>query len=148
MVLLPKFLGILPFDQANRGAQEAHKELENKGTLQYIGPTPENSVAGQIEMVTNAATQKQAVVMLSNNAGDQIAPLAEAAQAAGTKVVTWDSPDPVGEGRDGVRRAGRLRRDRHGDGRHGALDHGRRGRSSPCSRPRRTPPTRTPGSPP
>ena len=92
MVLLPKFLGILPFDQANRGAEEANKELGNTGTLLYTGPTPENSVAGQIEIMTTAASQKQNVVMLSNNAGDQIAPAAEAAQAAGTKVVTWDSP--------------------------------------------------------
>ncbi len=98
LVLLPKFLGILPFDQANRGAEEAHKELGNTGTLQYIGPTPENSVAGQIEMLTTATTQKQAVVMLSNNAGDQISAAAEAAQAAGTKVVTWDSPIPSGKG--------------------------------------------------
>jgi rhamnose transport system substrate-binding protein len=98
MVLLPKFLGILPFDQAHRGAEEAHKELGNAGTLQYIGPTPENSVAGQIEMLTTATTQKQAVVMLSNNAGDQIAAAAEAAQAAGTKVVTWDSPIPSAKG--------------------------------------------------
>ncbi len=98
LVLLPKFLGILPFDQANRGAEEAHKELENKGTLQYIGPTPENSVAGQIEMLTTATTQKQNVVMLSNNAGDQIGAAAEAAAAAGTKVVTWDSPIPSGKG--------------------------------------------------
>ena len=30
MVLLPKFLGILPFDQAHRGAQEAHEELEKR----------------------------------------------------------------------------------------------------------------------
>jgi rhamnose transport system substrate-binding protein len=36
--------------------------------------------------------------MLSNNAGDQIAPTAEAAQAAGTKVVTWDSPIPSAKG--------------------------------------------------
>ena len=36
--------------------------------------------------------------MLSNNAGDQIAPAAEAAQAAGIKVVTWDSPIPSAEG--------------------------------------------------
>ena len=98
LVLLPKFLGILPFEQANRGAEEAHKELENKGTLQYIGPTPENSVAGQIEMLTTATTQKQHVVMLSNNAGDQISVAAEAAQAAGTKVVTWDSPIPSAKG--------------------------------------------------
>ncbi|NBZ87082.1 rhamnose ABC transporter substrate-binding protein [Stagnihabitans tardus] len=98
MVLLPKFLGILPFDQADRGAQEAAKELGSTGTYQYIGPTPENSAAGQIEMLTTATTQKQNVVMLSNNAGDQIAAVAEAAQAAGTKVVTWDSPIPSGKG--------------------------------------------------
>lgn len=97
-VLLPKFLGILPFDQANRGAQEAAKELGSTGTLEFIGPTPENSAAGQIEMLTTATTQKQNVVMLSNNAGDQIAPAAEAAAAAGTKVVTWDSPIPNGAG--------------------------------------------------
>jgi len=97
-VLLPKFLGILPFDQANRGAQEAAKELGSTGTLQFIGPTPENSAAGQVEMLTTATTQKQNVVMLSNNAGDQIEPVAVAAQAAGTKVVTWDSPIPSGKG--------------------------------------------------
>ncbi len=28
MMLLPKFLGILPFDQANQGAQEAAAELQ------------------------------------------------------------------------------------------------------------------------
>ncbi len=98
MVLLPKFLGILPFDQANRGAEEAHAELGNTGELLYTGPTPENSVAGQIELLTTATSQGQAVVMLSNNAGDQIVPAAEAAQAAGTRVVTWDSPIPSGAG--------------------------------------------------
>lgn len=97
-VLLPKFLGILPFDQANRGAQEAAAELGSTGKLEFIGPTPENSAAGQIEMLTTATTQKQHVVMLSNNAGDQIAPAAEAAAAAGTRVVTWDSPIPNGAG--------------------------------------------------
>lgn len=100
MVLLPKFLGILVFDQANEGAQEAHKELQNPGELRFVGPTPENSVAGQIELMTTAATQGQGAVMLSNNAGDQIAPAAKSAQEAGTHVVTWDSPIPSGEGED------------------------------------------------
>lgn len=98
LVLLPKFLGILPFDQANQGAQEAHAELGNPGKLLYIGPTPENSVAGQIEIMTTAATQGQAAVMLSNNSGDQIVPAAEAAAKAGVKVVTWDSPIPSADG--------------------------------------------------
>lgn len=98
MVLLPKFSGNPVFDQAHQGAEEAAKELGNTGKLTFEAPTPDNSVAGQIEMITNATTQKQNVIMLSNNAGDQVAPAAEAAQAAGTKVVTWDSPIPSGKG--------------------------------------------------
>jgi rhamnose transport system substrate-binding protein len=98
MMLLPKFLGILPFDQAHTGAEEAAKELANPEALAFVGPTAENSVQGQIEFMTNAPTQGHKVVMLSNNAGDQIAPAAEAAQAAGTKVVTWDSPIPSAKG--------------------------------------------------
>ncbi|MCO5223072.1 MAG: rhamnose ABC transporter substrate-binding protein [Thermomicrobiales bacterium] len=98
MMLLPKFLGIAVFDQANQGAQEAHAELENPGKLDFVGPTAENSVAGQIEFVTNAPAGGYNVVMLSNNSGDQIAPAAIAADEAGTKVVTWDSPIPGAEG--------------------------------------------------
>ena len=100
MVLLPKFLGILVFDQANNGAQAAHKELQNPGKLEFLGPTPENSVAGQIDIVTTAATQGMDAIMISNNAGDQIAPAAKAAKDAGMTVVTWDSPIPSGEGED------------------------------------------------
>jgi rhamnose transport system substrate-binding protein len=98
MMLLPKFLGIAVFDQANQGAQEAHAELGNTEALDFVGPTAENSVAGQIDFVTTAPAGEYDVVMLSNNAGDQIAPAAAAAQEAGTKVVTWDSPIPSAEG--------------------------------------------------
>ncbi len=98
LILLPKFLGIAVFDQANEGAQEAHAELGNTGELVFTGPTPENSVAGQIEVVTNAVTQGVQGLMISNNAGDQIAPAAVAAVEAGIKVVTWDSPIPSAEG--------------------------------------------------
>jgi rhamnose transport system substrate-binding protein len=98
MMLLPKFLGILPFDQAHKGAEEAAKELGNPTALDFVGPTAENSVAGQIEFLTNAPSAGYNVVMLSNNSGDQIVPAAEAAQKAGTKVVTWDSPIPNGKG--------------------------------------------------
>jgi rhamnose transport system substrate-binding protein len=97
-ILLPKFLGILVFDQANTGAQEAAAELGATGNLEFTGPTPENSVQGQIEVMTNAATQGVDAVMLSNNAGDQIAPAAQAAVEAGLTVVTWDSPIPSAEG--------------------------------------------------
>ena len=98
LVLLPKFLGILPFEQANQGAEEAAAELENPEKLEFLGPTPENSVAGQIEIVTNATTQGVNGIMLSNNAGDQIVPAATAANEAGIAMVTWDSPIPTAEG--------------------------------------------------
>lgn len=98
MVLMPKFLGILVFDQAYQGALEAHKEVGNPAELQFLGPTPENSVAGQIEILTNATTQGVKAIMISNNAGDQIAPAAKAARDAGMTVVTWDSPIPSAEG--------------------------------------------------
>jgi rhamnose transport system substrate-binding protein len=98
LVLLPKFLGILVFDQANQGAQEAAAELGNPEELQFLGPTPENSVAGQIEIVTNQTTQGVDGIMLSNNAGDQIVPAVKAAREAGVTMVTWDSPIPTAEG--------------------------------------------------
>ena len=98
MILMPKFLGILPFDQAHQGALEAAAEIGNASELQFLGPTPENSVAGQIEILTTAATQGVDAIMISNNAGDQIAPAAQAAMDAGMTVVTWDSPIPSAEG--------------------------------------------------
>ena len=100
MILMPKFLGIIVFDQANEGAQEAAAELGNPQELQFLGPTPENSVAGQIDILTTATTQGANAIMISNNAGDQIAPAAQAAQEAGMTVVTWDSPIPSAEGED------------------------------------------------
>ena len=95
-ILLPKFTGIAVFDQANQGAKEAAAELGAK-EAEFLGPTADNSVAGQIEIMTNAATQKVNAVMLSNNAGDQIEPAAQAVVDAGGVVVTWDSPIPSGK---------------------------------------------------
>ena len=98
MVLLPKFLGILVFDEANQGAQEAHAELENPGELVFTGPTPENSIPGQIEIITTSTTQGVGAIMLSANAYEELVPATSAALAAGITVVTWDSPvSPEGE---------------------------------------------------
>ena len=38
--------------------------------------------------------------MISNNAGEQIAPAAQGLQKAGGKVIAWDSPIPSGKGED------------------------------------------------
>ena len=96
-ILLPKFTGVAVFDQANQGAQEAAREL-GVDAAQFLGPTADNSVAGQIEIVTNAATQGVNAVMISNNAGDQIEPAVNSAVQAGVTVVSWDSPIPSAKG--------------------------------------------------
>ena len=44
MMLLPKFLGILPFDQANQGAEEAAAELQNPTALDFDGPTAKTAL--------------------------------------------------------------------------------------------------------
>lgn len=98
MVLLPKFIGNLVFDQAYAGAKEAHEELGNPGILEFLGPTADQSVAGQIEIVTSATSRGVDAIMISNNAGDQIVPVAQAARDAGIVVTTWDSPIPTAEG--------------------------------------------------
>jgi rhamnose transport system substrate-binding protein len=98
MILLPKFMGNLVFDEANQGAEEAAKELQNPAKLTYTGPTADNSVAGQIEIVTNAPTQGAKAIMISNNSGDQLGPSAQAALDKGLTVVTWDSPIPSAQG--------------------------------------------------
>ncbi len=98
MVLVPKFLGILVFDQANEGAQEAHAELENSGELTFTGPTPENSVPGQIEIIEASTTEGVDAIMISANDSEALVPATQAAMEAGITIVTWDSSvKPEGE---------------------------------------------------
>src|SRR5918999_1539430 len=97
-VFIPKQTGIAVFDQANEGAQEAAQELQ-VDAAEFLGPSsPDNCVSGQIDTVTNAATQGAKGVMISNCAGDQIEPAVRQAADAGAAVVSWDSPVPSGEG--------------------------------------------------
>jgi rhamnose transport system substrate-binding protein len=97
-VFIPKQTGIAVFDQANEGAQEAAGELQ-VAAAEFLGPSsPDNCVSGQIDTVTNAATQGAKGVMISNCAGDQIEPAVRQAADAGAAVVSWDSPVPSGEG--------------------------------------------------
>jgi len=98
MVFLPKFLGNAVFDQAHEGALEAAAELQNPAELQFLAPASGAAGAEQIPIITNATTQGVDAIMLSNNAGDQVAPAAKAARDAGVTFVTWDSPIPSSEG--------------------------------------------------
>ncbi len=85
------------FPQANDGAVEAAGELESEPT-ELVGPADCADTTAGIDIVTNAVTQQVDVIMVSNNAGDQLGPAAAAAQEAGIPVVTWDSPIPSAEG--------------------------------------------------
>jgi rhamnose transport system substrate-binding protein len=98
MVFLPKALGNAVFDQAHDGAKEAAKELQNSETLQYLAPASGAAGTAQIDIIANATTQGVNAIMLSNNAGDQVAPAAKAARAKGITFVTWDSQIPSAEG--------------------------------------------------
>ena len=98
MILMPKFLGILVFDQAHDGAMEAHEELENSGELIFNAPTPENAIPGQIEIIESGITQGVDAIMISANDYDQLVPSTTSAIEEGITIVTWDSPvDPTGE---------------------------------------------------
>ncbi len=100
MVLAPPFIGIPVFDQVRQGVEEAAAELQNPAPLIFREPTPANSAADQIDIVTTAVSQTIDAIMLGNNAGDQIAPAAQAAHDAGVAIVTWHNPIPSSAGED------------------------------------------------
>ena len=127
--------GILPFDQSEQGAQERGPSSKNPEKLAFVGPTAENSVAGQIEFMTNAPTQGMQ--------GRSCSPTTPATrshlrpkrpQKAGTQGRDLGLADPLGPGRDRLRGAGRLRRDRRRHGGHGTVTRlGLTAASSPSS---------------
>lgn len=96
-IFLPKCTNIAVFPQANSGAEEAATEL-GSDPADFVGPADCGDTTGQIEFVTNAVTQGVDAIMLSNNAGDELAPAAQSAQDAGIPVVAWDSPIPSAQG--------------------------------------------------
>ncbi len=96
-LFLPKCTNIPVFPQANSGAEEAAAEL-GSDPASFVGPADCGDSTGQIEFMANAVTQGVGAIMVSNNAGDELAPSAQAAADAGIPVVSWDSPIPSAEG--------------------------------------------------
>ena len=94
---LPKCTDNPVFTQANDGAAEAAGEL-GSDPAEFVGPATCADATGQIEFMTNAVTQGVQAIMVSNNAGDELAPSAQQAADAGIPVVSWDSPIPSAEG--------------------------------------------------
>jgi len=87
-VLVPKALGNPYFDTANKGAQEAAKELGV--TVTYQGPATADATQ-QIQVLNALIAQKVSGLAISADDADALAPVGKEAIEGGIPVVTWDS---------------------------------------------------------
>ena len=87
--LVVKALGIGFFEAANKGAEEAAKELGDVEII-YTGPTS-TTAEGQIEVLNSLIAQKVDAIAVSANDTDALVPILKKAQQRGIKVVSWDS---------------------------------------------------------
>lgn len=89
IALVVKALGIGFFDAANKGAQEAAKELGDVDII-YTGPT-DTTAEGQIEVINSLVAQKVDAIAISANDKDALVPALKKAMERGIKVISWDS---------------------------------------------------------
>jgi rhamnose transport system substrate-binding protein len=86
--LVPKNLGNPYFDTANKGAQDAAKELGI--TVKYQGSATADATE-QITLLNSLISQKPCGLAISANDADALVPTGKSAMDAGIPVVTWDS---------------------------------------------------------
>ncbi len=86
--LVPKNLGNPYFDTANKGAQEAAKELGV--TVNYQGPATADATQ-QIQLLNSLIAQKVSGLAISADDSDALVPTGKQAMDSGIPVVTWDS---------------------------------------------------------
>lgn len=89
IALVVKSLGNGFFDAANKGAQEAAKELGDVEII-YTGPT-KATAEGQIEVINSLIAQKVNAIAVSANDADALVPTLKKAMQRGITVVSWDS---------------------------------------------------------
>ena len=89
IALLVKSLGNGFFEAANKGAQEAAKELGGVEII-YTGPTT-TTAEGQIEVINSLIAQGVDAIAISANDPDAVVPALKKAQQRGIKVISWDS---------------------------------------------------------
>ncbi len=87
-VLVPKALGNPYFDTANKGAQDAAKELGV--TVTYQGPAAADATQ-QIQLLNSLIAQNVGGLAISANDSDALVPTGKQAIDGGIPVVTWDS---------------------------------------------------------
>src|ERR1700712_3675052 len=95
--LVVKSLGNGFFEAANKGAQEAAKELGGVQVI-YTGPTS-TTAEGQIEVINSLIAQGVDAIAISANDPDAVVPALKKATQRGIKVISFDS---------GVAAAGRI----------------------------------------
>ncbi|MEA5053049.1 MAG: rhamnose ABC transporter substrate-binding protein [Propionicimonas sp.] len=89
--ILPKNLGNPYFETSTKGAEAAAAELGV--TTELVGPA-EAAADAQVQYIETATQQKVAAIELSANDQTALCDSVKAAQAAGVKVVTFDSDAP------------------------------------------------------
>jgi rhamnose transport system substrate-binding protein len=89
IALVVKALGNGFFDAANKGAQEAAKELGDVEVI-YTGPTAATA-EGQIEIVNSLIAQNVKAIAISANDPDALVPVLKKAMDRGITVISWDS---------------------------------------------------------
>jgi rhamnose transport system substrate-binding protein len=87
--LVVKSLGNGFFDAANKGAQEAAKELGDVEVI-YTGPTKATAEA-QIEVINSLIAQQVNAIAVSANDPDALVPTLKKAMDRGIVVISWDS---------------------------------------------------------
>lgn len=97
IALVVKALGIGFFEAANKGAEEAAKELGDVDII-YTGPT-DTTAEGQIEVINTLIAQGVDAIAISANDKDAVAPALKKAMERGITVISWDS---------GVAKEGRM----------------------------------------
>ena len=89
IALVVKALGIGFFEAANKGAQEAARELGDVEII-YTGPT-DTTAEGQIEVINALIAQGVDAIAISANDPDAVAPALKKAMERGITVISWDS---------------------------------------------------------
>lgn len=89
IALVVKSLGNGFFDAANKGAEEAAKELGDVEII-YTGPTKATAEA-QIEVVNALIAQQVDAIAISANDADALVPVLKKAMERGITVISWDS---------------------------------------------------------
>ncbi len=89
IALVVKALGIGFFEAANKGAEEAAKELGDVEII-YTGPT-DTTAEGQIEVINSLIAQGVDAIAISANDKDALVPALQKAMERGITVISWDS---------------------------------------------------------